>query len=231
MSVPLIQVSNVAVEILNASQPGSAYGAIVSERFKSGEVNDTILLGDSSVAHWICKTRGHGRRKDFMNGSASGIAHGAQLASRVGPLEAIVFVVTGGEYNGTVLPIEWPDDEAHRRELEAEIRNPLAESMTEPHYIISGGTLFHNGLGLVAGGAASVLVNGTWCTFTLTGACQSPDEFIRPVALASLSILMQKDGNRVSSAGLFDNMFRSEMAGLGVPIPAGAPLYQQQEAA
>lgn len=228
--VSLTQVSNVAVEILNASQPASAYGTIVSERFKAGECNDVILFGDASTVHWILKTRGHGRRKDFLTGSSSGIAHGAQLASRVGPLETIVFVVTGGEYAGTIFPVEWPDDEFHRRELARENRNVLAESEIEPHYIISGGTLFHNAAALVAGGASSVSVNSTWCQFVLSGACQAPDEFVRADALAALAILMQKDGNRVSSANLFETMYRGEMAGLGVPIPATAPLFLQEAA-
>src|SRR5262245_24340828 len=118
MAIQIVQVSNLAVEILNASQPGAAYGAIVSERFKPDEVSNAILAGDAATCRWICNTRGHGRRKDFLTGSGIGLAHGAQLPTRIGPLETIVFAITGGEYAGTViLPAEWPDDEFHRREL------------------------------------------------------------------------------------------------------------------
>src|SRR6185503_3340099 len=162
MAVSITQVENFAVEILNASQPGSPYGTIVSRRFKDGEAKDSILLGDASTVRSFLNERGHGRRKDFLTGSATGLAHGAQLATRIGPLETIVFAITSGEYAGTVLPIEWADTKSNRQELLQENRNVTAEELIEPHYIISGSTIFHNAAGLILAGASVVSVNATW---------------------------------------------------------------------
>jgi hypothetical protein len=225
MALSITQVENFAVEVLNASQPSSPYGTIVSRRFKDGEAKDSIILGDSSTVRSILNQRGHGRRKDFMTGSASGLAHGAQLATRCGPIEAVTFVVTGGKYAGTVLPIEWADTNEKRIELEQDIRNPLNNPFIFPTFILSGDTIFHNGAGLVRGGASSVSVAATWCNFVLTAACQAPDEFIRAVALAAIAIEMMKDGQRVSAGSQFENMFRAEMGERDVP---GAEIPQQE---
>jgi len=229
MALSITQIEALIVEILNASQPGSAYGAIVSRRFKDGELKDVIVAGDTSVVRSILNTRGHGRRKDFMTGSASGLAHGAQLATRCGPIEAITFVITSGKYAGTVFPQEWGDTNENRLELEQDIRNPLNNPFVFPTFILSGDTIFHNGAGLIRGGASVVSVAATWCNFAqIANTCQAPDEFLRPVALAAIAIAVQKDGQRTNAGQMFHAMYSAEMQERDVP---GAEIPQEAQAA
>lgn len=203
-----------AVELLNQSDPGSAAGAITAERYKSGEINPWILAADASIARAICNTRGHPHRKVFLTGTASGVAYGAQLADRIGPLESVQFVITGGPIAGTRHGKEWAPELI--QELDRENLNVLALTRMLPHFIVDGDTVYHNAAGLVLAGAASVSVNTTFCMFTLTAACQSPDEFLRAVAISSIAALFLKDGQRENAGQVFEAMLKTELASLGV---------------
>jgi hypothetical protein len=214
MSISITQVKNLSVELLNQSDPGSGYGSISAERYKSGEITDHILAADATIVRAICNTKGHGRRKDFLTGAASGIAYGAQLATRVGPLEGVQFVITGGPLAGTRHGKEWTARMI--QELDRENLNPLALTRIFPHFILDGDTLYHNAAALVLGGASSVSVNTTFCVFSLTSACQAPDEFLRAVALASNASLFLKDGMREGAGAVFEGMLKTELEMLGV---------------
>ena len=218
MSVLITDIQNFCVEILNASQPSSGYGVINSERFKAGEFDFAIRLGDIAAARSILNNPNDGRRAGFLTSSA--VLHTNFIPTHVGPIDDVWFDISGGYYAGLRGVEPWPISRLN--ELEIENRNPQANPFIEPHVIIEGDAVFHNAAGLVAGGAsaASLFVrypvlnyNGTSTTI------QSPDEFVRAIACAALAILMMKDGQRTGAGQTFESMYRNEMAVLGVQTP------------
>ena len=131
-----------------------------------------------------------------------------------GPLESLLFVITGGPLAGSRRGTEMAIGTI--QEIEIEILNVLALTRIKPHYIIDGDTLYHNAAGLVIAGASSVSVNSRFCQFTISSSCQSPDEFLRSVAIASNATLFLKDGQREAAGQTFEGMLKTELASLGV---------------
>lgn len=209
MSVSLTVAKKLVTNVLNENDV-TTYGTLTNpERYVDGEVTDACLSADAAICRAIIETPGHGRRKDFLTSAT--VAHGAQIATHVGPVESIIFAVTGGAYAGTRA-----GNPAGKDEIERDNRNPLALTLIEPAYYLEGDTVYHNAAGLVAGGASSVTVTAAYCTFTLTSACQSSDEMERAVVLAAVALLIGKDGHHTAAAAGFEAQYRQEMANLGV---------------
>lgn len=202
-----------AVETLNQSDPGSTYGAITAERYKSGELDDWIVAADAGNCARICQMKGHGRRKDFF-AVAVGVAFGAQIGTHVGPVESVQFLITGGPLVGTRAPAPWGLDSL--AELERENQNVLLLTTLKPHWILDGDTVYHNAAGLILAGASSIVVQVVTCQFTLTTLCQASSEFTRADALGSLAALFLKDGQREAAGNLFATMHEKEMAAQGL---------------
>lgn len=207
----------IGVEMLNLSDSSISLGSISAnqEFLKSGEFNRHLILADAKRAKLICADRDNRSRKTFLVGSQSGIANGAQLSLMVGPVEAIVFVVTGGRWAGThrgSSPIGQTLDEA-LRELSIENRNPTLNPEIAPHFIQDGGTIFHNAAGLVLGGASSVSVNATFCSFTINFSAtslQCPDEYTRSIVADALAMQFAKDGQKANAAAYFRTLAQEE---------------------
>lgn len=219
-----------AVEIYNASAVNLGLGVISpnTEWLKSGEFAVYLLLTDAALANLICQQKGFGARKTFLTGTQAGIANGAQLSSMVGPVESIQFVVTGGRWDGIhpgTPPIPGSDDLASQlARLQIENRNVTLNPEIAPHYIQDGTTIWHNGAGLVLGGAAAVAVNATFCVFTYNQAAasvQCPSEWSRATVLGALAMAISKDGHKTQAAAAFRVMFEDEKAALGLGAGGG----------
>jgi hypothetical protein len=224
MGAAFSSLSAICIEIVNGSDPSVGLGVLSSnqEWLKANEFYPLFALSDAKHARLICNLRGFGARKAFLTGNQSGIANGGQLNAMVGPVEAIIFVVTGGRWAGTHRagsPRGKTPDEM-LQELSIENRNVTANPEIAPHFVQDGGTIFHNAAGLVLGGASSVSVNATYCAFTINFAatsCQCPDEFARSIAADALAMYMAKDGHKVQAAEYFKALAQAEQASLGVP--------------
>lgn len=219
----IADVQNACVELVNASTPGNAYGAVGglgSEKFKSGEFDFWIRAADVSVYGQILKAQGEGRRVGALTTSV--VAHGSTIPTHVGPIDAVFMTVTGGYYAGTRVP-----EQAPPMQIEDENRNPQSNPAIKPHFFIEGNTVFHNGTGLVAGGASAATLTVRYATLTYSSggtSLQSPDEAVMAVAALALEMLITKDGQRTSAGGLYAGTYRFEMTRLGMP-------EQQQEQA
>lgn len=170
------------------------YGSVDPELRFNEEIRDALLAADGDVAEAHCSQKTNAGRKFFLTGSAFGLAHGTQIPERIGPLESVQFVITGGLMTGTRAGREWPM--AAFEELEREIRNPLLIKQIEPHWIMDGDTIYHNAAGIVKGGASSVSVNATFCTYTVdraTPSLKSPDWSFNAVVSIALGMLFPKD--------------------------------------
>jgi hypothetical protein len=222
MATTVAQVRELIVEILNESDPGSAFGSISGERYKSDEITRAILLTDAAIVGSICADIDNGRRIGYLT-TASGVANGAILTTMIGPVESVLFVVTGGSMAGTHPGEEKPL--SYSKALSQENRNPQGLTLIDPLYILDGKVIYHNGAAIVAGGASGVSVNVVYCAFTFNASAtsiQSPDEAARAVAFGALSILFPKDGHKVSAGDSFEGKYRSELRGLGIN-PAELP--------
>lgn len=222
MGANLATLSEIAIELYNGSSGGVALGTIDSEWLKSGEFNRLLILSDASLARAICQVKGLGARKTFLTGTQNGIANGAQLNAMVGSVESIVFVVTGGRWNGThraVQPRGATLDE-QLKWIRFETQNVTSNPAIEPHYVQDGGTIFHNAAGVVLAGASAVSVNATFCQFTINfsaSSAQCPDEYSKAIAVGALKMGMAKDGDRVDAAGYFGRLYSEELQTLGIP--------------
>lgn len=207
----------IAVELLNRSDPAAALGAISSnsEFLKASEFNRVLILADAKRARLICYDRNNSARKVFLTGTQSGIAHGGQINQAVGPVETVQFVITDGRWAGTHRagsPRGATPDEM-LRELSIENRNVTANPEIAPHFIQDGDTVFHNKAGLLLGGATAVSVNVTFCVFTVNFSAtslQCPDEWTRSIVADALAMQFGKDGHRSEAVALFMRLAQEE---------------------
>jgi hypothetical protein len=230
MAVSFAELEDIAVEALNASQPSSTYGDVNSGRFKAGEITPPMRLIDLSIARQILNNPNDGRRAAYL--TTSNIAHGAAIPTHISPLDAIYMTITGGQYAGTRAVELWPLSKLN--ELEDENRNPQANPFISPHAIIENNTVFHNAAAIVAGGASGVTVTLRYPTLTHASGgsnIQSPDEFAWAIVNGALSLLVAKDGQRISAANHFEQVYLQEMKMLQVSAPELGQIAQMQEAA
>lgn len=224
MGASFTSLSSILIELVNASDPSVGLGVLSSnqEWAKALEFYPLFVLADATVARAICNTKGLGARKTFLVGTQSGIANGAQLSSMVGPVETLQFVISGGRWAGThpATPPRGLSLQEQLMWLRAETQNATANPAIEPHAVIDGDTVFHNGAGLVVGGAASVSLNATFCTFTINFSATStqvPDEYARAVAIMALALYFAKDAAKTETAAYFNGLAQAELTILGIP--------------
>lgn len=207
----------IAVELLNRSDPAGALGAISAnqEFLKASEFNRVLILADAKRARLICEDPNNRARKIFLTGTQSGMASGAQLNTMVGPPESVVFVVTGGRWAGTH-PGSLPRGGSSKEqfdELGFETRNVTANPEIKPHFVPMNGTIFHNAAGIVLGGASAVSVNVAYCQFTINFSAtslQCPDEWTRSIVADALAMQFGKDGHRSEAVVLFTRLANEE---------------------
>lgn len=212
-----------AIEIFNASAPGLSLGSLSSanEFLKSGEFAVYLLLADAGLANLICQNKGFGARKTFLTGSQAGITHGGQLNAMVGPVESIQFSVTGGRWTGLQpgVPPRGADLASQLAELQLENRNVNLNPEIAPHFVQDGATIWHNAAGLVLGGASSVSVNGTFCSFVYNQSAsvvQCPSEWNKALIYSALDMAFGKDGVKIDASGKFAAGYKVELAALGI---------------
>jgi hypothetical protein len=213
MAVNLTIAANQVAAILNAIDPTTYTGSAVlatlndTERRALYELYDAIASADGDVCTLICQTPGHGHRKDFFR-TDSGIVHMSQLASRIGPVESVVFVLTGGTRNSSR-----PAQEFDKIEIDYEIVNAEGLIQIDPHYWIEGHTIYHNGAALAAINGGSVSVNVTYCKYTRSAAqppvLQAPDEMTNAVVCRSVCLVLAKEGHHNEAAAFYLQMWQT----------------------
>ena len=216
MAVSKTQVNKRVAEALGMSNAASAFGAYDGGTWKTADVDESILSADAMVISGLLWTPGNGHRRAFE--AASSTAHGALIADHVGPIGAVTFAITGGLYAGTRSAKLVSKEEVERDNL-----NPAALTTIPPKYAIEGDRLFHNAAGMVLGGASSITVSVDICTFTLTTACQSPDEAYDAVFHGAMFILA-KNGHHNDAAGTYRQAFQQDLLLLGVAPEIAARL-------
>ena len=213
MAVNITIAANQVAAILNAIDPTtytSSTGLATlndTERRALYELYDAIASADGDVCTLICQTPGHGHRKDFFTSSA-GVGHMTQLPSRIGPVESVVFVLSGGTRNGSR-----PASEFDKIEIDYEIVNAGGLQLIDPHYWIEGHTIYHNGAALVGINGGAVSVNVTYCAYTRSVAAppvlQAPDEMTNAVVCRSVCLVLAKEGHHNEAAMFYLQMWQT----------------------
>jgi len=221
MGAPFTTLAEIATEIVGGSSGAVSLGAIDSEWLKSGEFLRLLVLEDYSTARLVCSVKGYGPRVPFLTGSQTNIANGAQLVNHAGPVEAVLFVIVGGIWDGTHrgVPPRGADIGSQLGELSIENTNPTNNPFIRPHCVEDGNTIFHNKAGLLKGGASSVTVNTTFPLIPAINFAASntlcSDEFAEAICLGALGVKFGHDGDRMSAAAAY--MQRSDaLKGLGL---------------
>jgi hypothetical protein len=194
MALVLASLRSRVYDLLNASP--NTYGTLANVRWQAGAVDAALIAADGRIIEAICSNKNHPRRKAFLTGTGSDVAHGSSLTSRIGPLESVSFVIDTVTYPGTELSI------AQMGQLNRENQNPDALTSIDPHYILDGDTIYHNKAGLILGGAAAVAVNTTFCVYAVSAALQAPDENEDDVIDEAMRMLRPKEGAALDAAGL-----------------------------
>lgn len=196
MPADIAVVKKACIEHTGESQATDSYGTLVATpKIKDGDYTDQILSSDAKFFNEICNNPFHPRRKDFIAVLNTGIAYGGEIATHVGPIESVVFNITGGKYNGAhTITDYWPAE--MREELEIENENIIPLKSFKPHAIVDGDTVLHNAAGLIRGGASAVTVDVRGCAaYARTAACQSPAELTGDIADDATGTLLNKDGS------------------------------------
>lgn len=146
-----------------------------TERYPAGEVSDAALDADAIVASWFLQRAGDGRRVPFL--LTATVAHGGQIPSHIGEIEAILLnnkVPILGD------PVTIERDRSAFFAAKGTVRYV-------PKIYIMGSTLSHN----YTGGGATVI----YADYTRTGACQCPGELAAPVIALATAMVIGKLGN------------------------------------
>lgn len=209
MPVVLADVAKLVIQQMNLN---NAYSSSTNERrMYSTGVADEILAVDRQIVEAICNNRFHPRRKDFLTGLASAVAHGAQLASRLGEIESVDFVITGGIWSGTRRATL-----ASIEQIEWERLNPRTKTLLEPHYFLDGDTLYHNEAGFEQVGGVSVSVNVSYCVLPSESVCNAPSEFKAAEVDGALARLFNVEGEAPESGQLYGQFYEAELARIAV---------------
>jgi hypothetical protein len=222
MSVSVATVEKLVVAQVNAAVTYSA--TPTDPRFYTTQIADAALAADAKVVAARIKNINDPRRYLYYT-TQSGIAHGGTLTAFAGEIDSITFVITGGTMAGTYVATE-----ADPRKLELEILNYTSATLIAPHYYVEGVKLYHNGATVAANsGGGSVSVVATGPTFTLTSACQAPDEDLFIVTAGTLGMLFSIEGENDGTANLYLQEFNMMLQGLesGQPITGQFSSIQQ----
>ncbi len=225
MGASFTTLEEIAHEIYNVSRSDLALGALASssdqEWAKAGELKRLLVLSDVDTAKLIGKDRGNGSRQALPTVTQSGIADGGQLQQSTGPLDTIQIVVSGGRWAGThpAIPPRGDNLEQKLQELRYEFRNVTANPEIQPHVLVDGESVYHNGAGIVLGGAFSVSVNARFFRITINFSATTticPDEHARVIAAGALCLMFPKDGHKVEAAGYFNRIYETEARLVGL---------------
>lgn len=190
MAVVLATVKKLVAAAINVAD---TYGGTIdggSRAYDAG-LSDAILAVDAQVCNAIMMNPTHGRRKDFL--SVVTVAHGGSIPTHVGPPDSVLI---GGK-GATVASAEQIEKE---RELVA-----LGVPVT-PHFNLDGNALLHNGASTASLGI---------CTFTLTAACQSPDEMLGAVVRGTIAMVANVEGEDPALAQEYDGQFKTDLQMIG----------------
>lgn len=201
---------------LGMTDAGAAFGTYSGGTWNTAEVDQAILAADALVCAGLIQTIGNGRRIAFE--SAVSIAHGALITAHAGPIGAVTFAITGGLYAGTR-----SGTLVSKAEIDRDNLNPAALKTIPPKYAIEGDRLYHNGAGLILGGASAVTVTVDLCAFALTTACQAPDECNDAVFHGAMFVIA-KNGHHGDAANTYRQAFQSDLVLLGISPQLAAQL-------
>lgn len=187
-------------EVYGSLNAATVFGTLDdTERWTQEEVDAAILNADGDVIRAICDNPMHGARRVFL--TSSNVAHAGQIPAHLGPIDSVVFTITGGAYAGTRA------GEFQRNGIEEDNLNPLGLTRIPPRYYIEGDILYHNATGLIAAGASVVTVAVYYCAYTRSGACQAPDEFYDAVKAGAMRALVNKEGVYAEAQSVWGNMY------------------------
>lgn len=211
-----ITLATMRSEVYGSLNAANTYGSLDdNQRWTQGEVDDAILNADAEVIRAICDNPTHGARRTFL--TSSNVAHGGQIPAHLGPIDSVIFTITGGAYAGTRV------GDFQRKGIEEDNRNPLSLTLIPPRYFIEGDILYHNATGLVSAGASAVTVAVYYCTYSRTAACQAPDEMYHAVKAGAMSTLVNKEGRYPDAQGVWGGQFAAMLQSIragAMSIPA-----------
>jgi hypothetical protein len=214
MAISLSIAYNQVASALNAldvssyvAPPGTAASLNDTERRAVQEIYDALVSADGDVVRLICQTPGHGHRRDFFTAQTN-VTHTGQLNSRIGPVESVIFSITGGSAPGPRPAVEFDKLEIYYENL-----NPMGLISVDPHYSVEGETVYHNGAALAAITGGVVSVNVTFCAYARSNAnppvLQSPDEYTNPVVAKALAMLFAKEGHHTEAGGFYEQVWQA----------------------
>lgn len=214
-----VVLATVRSEVYGSLNAATAFGSNDDpERWTQEEIDAAILNADGDIIRAICDNPMHGARRAFL--TSSNVLHGGQIPAHLGPIDSVIFTVTGGLYAGT------RDAEFNRIAIEEDNRNPSGLTSIPPRYYVEGDILYHNGAGLIAGGASAVTVAVYYCIYARTSACQAPDEFFDVEKVGAMSKLVNKEGVYADAQSVWGGMYAAMLADIrasGMSVAANRP--------
>lgn len=202
MPVSLSVVLPDIILLLNAGTPGSYSSVVTDPRWTTSQATDAILTADAAVVAAILRNTQNARASLYY-ATQTGVSHGGTITGSAGPIVAVRFTVTGGAAPGIRPGIPWD-----LAEIAQEINDPLSLSY-DPHYVILGRKIFHNGSRIAAAsGGGSVSVDVDIVSFTQSSACQAADEYRWVVVVGAASILIPVEGENAGPTGTWVAQFQ-----------------------
>lgn len=202
MAVSLIVVLADVITLLNAGTPGSSGTTVLDPRWNTAIVTDAILTADAVVCAATFRNVQNARASLYY-ATQTGLANGGTIAGSAGPIVAVRFTVTGGSAPGSRPGIPWD-----LAEITQENNDPLSLSY-DPHYVILGRKIFHNGSRIAAAsGGGSVSVDIDFPSFTQSSACQAADEYRWVVTVGGMSALVPVEGENAGPTGTWVAQFQ-----------------------
>lgn len=207
MAVLLATATGQVIAILDANTSGTrVYGTVNDPLITATEITNAILGADAYICSLIRETPNHPLLSSFR--TTATVAHGGLLPARIGPILGIVV--------DSKIPTPYPVNE-----IENERTNARSLTLIEKHFNI---TLTPMGERLSHNGSADATVDYV-AAFTLSGACQAPDQMLPAVVAGALAEIRQKQGAFTEAASYWQARWQAFIT----QIRSGA--RQLQEAA
>lgn len=195
-----------------ATTTSEQYLATASDpRFATAEIQDVLISVDLDNATIICKDPDNGRRVLFLTTvplatiTSQTTPAKLLLPTHVGPIEAVEFAITGGDFNGFTLQASpSPNDEGV---ITWENRNPNALALY-PRFTADGNSLYVNAPGMIAGGATSITVNITAAMLNRTGALQCPEEMEDMDIVGAAAVLAATENDMMDMAHFYGQQWQ-----------------------
>lgn len=227
MAVSLAVIQADVAGLLNAGTPGSYSTVISNPMWTTQQVVDIILSADGRTVDAYIKNPTNARAQLYYT-TQTGLAHGGTILNSAGPIIAVQFTITGGTAPGVRPSQDMSYQGWDLAEIQNEIVNPLGLTLIEPHHIIQGRKIWHNGATIAANsGGGSVSVDVTFPAYTRTSACQAPDEAYWTVLCGAMAGLIPFEGENMSAFGGWSGLFEK---GLAAAEAGEAPPAELREA-